>query len=214
MRWIAIAAVLAVGCDDDGPPSCKQMAREMSRHGVIGDSHEAIDEVAAECKREGWPGQFRACIARAGSDDEADACEDRVRIGKKKDASRAPRRAEAEIQLERIEKAAYQHFVINTRFPEGRAGPTPSMPCCDSARSDRRCAPDPSAWTDPVWRELEFAVEEPHFFQYTYEGTGETFTAKAIGDLDCDGVPVEYVLEAFLDQGVPEFALTKPARAD
>jgi hypothetical protein len=217
MRWLVIAAVLAAGCDDDdGPPSCKQVARELSRHGVIGDSFDAIDDLTAECKREGWPGEFRACVVKARSEREAEACEDRVRMGKKKDVSR-PRRGEAEVNLERIERAAKEYFTINGRFPEGGSypSPTPSTPCCDSGRSDRKCAPDRYAWDTGVWRELDFSIDEPHLFQYSYQTLNEvTFSAKAIGDLDCDGVTIEYELSGTITSGSPVFSLTKPHRAD
>lgn len=61
--------------------------------------------------------------------------------------------------------------------------------CC--VGENRKCAPNPAAWVDPVWRSLNFAVDEPHRYWYSFTsvGTGEAarFTAGAHGNLDCAG---------------------------
>lgn len=55
------------------------------------------------------------------------------------------------------------------------------------------------AWNDPVWRALGFAIDQPSQFQYAYRSDGKTFTATAIGDLDCDGISVVYTLTGNAD---------------
>ena len=58
-------------------------------------------------------------------------------------------------------------------------------------------------------------VSEPHFFRYSYSSAdGQSFVAKAIGDLDCDDNEVEYVLVGEIVDGRPQFTVTKPTRAD
>ena len=59
-------------------------------------------------------------------------------------------------------------------------------------------------------------VDMPHYFSYSYEGSpdGQSFTAKAYGDLDCDTTHVEYVLRGRVVNGSPQFELIKPARMD
>lgn len=52
---------------------------------------------------------------------------------------------------------------------------------------------DPAnTWTSPTWNALEFRFEEPHYFAYQYdsagEGTSAAFTARALGDLDGNGI--------------------------
>ena len=56
---------------------------------------------------------------------------------------------------------------------------------------DPRCIPDASLWTTASWEALKFSMDDPHYYQYAFvsSGTGNTaeFTARAHGDLDCDG---------------------------
>ncbi len=67
---------------------------------------------------------------------------------------------------------------------------TPAEDFCKQGRD--RYEPDPDAWRHPAWKALNFAVESPHRYRYEFisSGTGPdaAFTARAIGDLDCDGV--------------------------
>jgi type II secretory pathway pseudopilin PulG len=50
----------------------------------------------------------------------------------------------------------------------------------------------PGTWRQPTWEALSFAIDDPHYFSYQYdsEGSGATasFTARALGDLDGNGV--------------------------
>ena len=71
---------------------------------------------------------------------------------------------------------------------------TPGSPTevfCKDGRS-APALPDPKVWAHPTWQALGFAPADPIRFAYQFEseGTGPDarFTARAIGDLDCDGV--------------------------
>ena len=50
----------------------------------------------------------------------------------------------------------------------------------------------PNTWSAPTWNALEFRFDEPHYFSYQYDSTGEgataAFTARAHGDLDGNGL--------------------------
>jgi hypothetical protein len=53
------------------------------------------------------------------------------------------------------------------------------------------CFATDGTWDDSPWRELDFQIDDPHYFVYTYisldtGGVGTYFTARANGDLDCD----------------------------
>ncbi len=56
----------------------------------------------------------------------------------------------------------------------------------------QKYSPEPDTWSDPTWQGLNFAVDDPFYFQYTYvsegEGNDSQFTARANGDLNCDQV--------------------------
>lgn len=93
---------------------------------------------------------------------------------------------EAKLQLDKIGKHAKRVFGETGKFPVGSAPLTPATDCC--AGSGGRCQPDPQAWTAGPWPALEFSMDDPHRYRYSYESTdGTTFTATAVGDLDCNG---------------------------
>jgi type IV pilus assembly protein PilA len=74
------------------------------------------------------------------------------------------------------------------QFPDA-VGPTPAASCCGGTGGDK-CLPEASQWADPSWIALQFSVDDPHYFWYTYNTTAATsnFTAIAEGDLDCNTV--------------------------
>ncbi|MBK7075176.1 MAG: hypothetical protein IPH44_23055 [Myxococcales bacterium] len=124
------------------------------------------------------------------------------------------KRSEAELNLNAIEKAANMVYAETAAFPPGTAGRTPATSCC--ADPTRRCQPDPIAWQGEPWATLDFEMVSPHFFQYTYAGAadGQSFTATAIGDLDCDGNEVVYTLVGRVVGGSPSFELVPPTGRD
>jgi hypothetical protein len=100
-------------------------------------------------------------------------------------------------------------FIETSAFPVGDVPLTPAAPCCASPGA--RCA-DADAWSrNPVWSALDFQVDEPHQFQYGYRSDGKTFSAIAVGDLDCDGTMITYELRGAAPGGNPTLTLTEPA---
>lgn len=71
-------------------------------------------------------------------------------------------------------------------FPKS-APLTPATTACVDGQSVKR-PPDPSLWIHPTWQALGFTVTTPSYYQYEFISDGQKFTARAIGDLDCDGV--------------------------
>ncbi|MCB9543567.1 MAG: pilin [bacterium] len=73
-----------------------------------------------------------------------------------------------------------------TVAPDGWEGET-----CEGG-SSQKFTPQPNTWEDPVWQGLNFAVDDPFYYRYTYvsegEGADSAFTARANGDLNCDQV--------------------------
>jgi type IV pilus assembly protein PilA len=81
---------------------------------------------------------------------------------------------------------------LSPQFPDSEAL-TPAADCCFSPGG--KCPADgPATWQTPTWQGLNFSVDDPHYYRFAYEstgtagaGVGSVFTARAVGDLDCDG---------------------------
>ncbi len=141
------------------------------------------------------------------------------------------KRSEAEVNLGAIQKGAKSGFFEDSAFPNPEApgvggsyaGVTPGATCC-AQTPQNRCTVDLDQWRSGdsaapyEWDLLQFSVDEQHYFRYSYvaDGNGDTsvYTAQAIGDLDCDGDFMSYVVAGSAPGGVPTTLLTKPARAE
>ncbi|HVK84092.1 MAG TPA: hypothetical protein VM513_08290 [Kofleriaceae bacterium] len=118
--------------------------------------------------------------------------------------------SETALQLNKLGKNLKVVYAESSTFPVGDAPLTPAESCCNGP--NHKCAGDPSAWIQiPMWRELDFLIDEPHLFQYRYHSDGKTAVVEAIGDLDCDGNTITYRLEATSDNGMPRVQITEPA---
>ena len=78
--------------------------------------------------------------------------------------------------------------IIDKQFPLTVVA-TPNATACPNKH-----APNSNTFSAATWQSLNFSVDDPFLFQYTYESTnvagaeGSTFTARAEGDLNCDTV--------------------------
>jgi hypothetical protein len=146
-------------------------------------------------------GDLMACSEKKG-DKPADT-------GGFKDYQTKSKATEAKLQLNKIGKNAKVTFAETSKFPVGSAPLTPATDCCKGEGG--KCQPDPKAWTTGPWTALDFAIDEPHRFRYSYESAdGTTFTATAVGDLDCSGKPLTYTLKGSVDAGNPKVELQEP----
>ncbi|MSP72797.1 MAG: type II secretion system protein [Myxococcales bacterium] len=111
---------------------------------------------------------------------------------------RRSKTSEATMNLRRIYDGAvtsYQSDGVNRQgtselpsFPQ-TVGPSPAADnCC--AQVGLKCLPDPAVFRPTSWHKLQFALDDPHYFWYTFESEGDgsfaNFTARAEGNLDCD----------------------------
>ncbi|MBU1431548.1 hypothetical protein KKF91_13480 [Myxococcota bacterium] len=68
---------------------------------------------------------------------------------------------------------------------------TPKAPNCVNGNLVKQM-PDSEVWQEEGWKQLNFELYEPSYYQYQFisegEGKAAKFTARAIGDIDCDGV--------------------------
>jgi prepilin-type N-terminal cleavage/methylation domain-containing protein len=73
------------------------------------------------------------------------------------------------------------------QFP-GATGPQEAT-CCGGAGD--KCPGSSTVYDNAVWVALNFNIPDPHHFRPVFDsaatGTASVFTAKANGDLDCDG---------------------------
>ncbi len=122
------------------------------------------------------------------------------------------KQGEAQLSLAAIEMSNTREFHETGGFVVGVVGNTPATPCCDqNVGGARRCAVIEAEWTNPTWNALDFEMTRSFFYQYRYTGTAtpDTYTATAIGNLDCDGTSIEWNLNGFMDGGLPKSTLIK-----
>ncbi len=72
--------------------------------------------------------------------------------------------------------------------------------------SGARIVDTAGAWDTPTWQALAFAIDDPHWYSYQYDSSGvgsnAMFTARAVGDLDGDGVLSTFERSGGLYNGV------------
>jgi prepilin-type N-terminal cleavage/methylation domain-containing protein len=123
------------------------------------------------------------------------------------------KKVEATLQLSQIGRNAKRVYSETSSYVVGLAQQLPLRPgsggCCGAPNNHCPAAPlDFNA--DTVWRQLDFQVDEPGLFLYDYNGQSSTFTARATGDLDCDGTETTYTLTGTAVNGNPAVVLTEP----
>src|SRR5260221_136399 len=186
LKHVVIAALL-VGCGSGD--KCEKAFDKMSKVGGkgMGDKAKAVEKCKAELKDHPDQEKMLDCIIAVKGDPTVEDLSKCAQADSKdfeayKNKSKA---TEASLQLNRIGKSAKRMFGETGAFPKGKVGPSPANECC--AQPDHKCAVDAKAWQDPVWTAMEFAVDEPGRYRYSYESAdGKSFTALAVGDADCD----------------------------
>ncbi|HVV82551.1 MAG TPA: prepilin-type N-terminal cleavage/methylation domain-containing protein [Kofleriaceae bacterium] len=121
---------------------------------------------------------------------------------------------EAVVHLGAIAKAADSSFIENATYPQVVSALTPAQSCCQ--QGGKKCAVAPADWDGvPAWDELGFEMTQPFYFQYQYTSVlSSAYQADAVGDLDCDGITVTYMMKGDASTGAPKSTLIKPVRAD
>ena len=100
--------------------------------------------------------------------------------------------SEATMSLRKIYDGSVTFFNKGHSFPPSDAEGTPGIRRLCFAGASVKFTPTSDTWSARTWRMLDFSIEEPFNFHYSYvsdgeEGPGATFTARVNGDLDCDG---------------------------
>lgn len=130
------------------------------------------------------------------------------------DYARKSKATEAQLYLTRIVRAAKAYSIANAKFPVGTAGLTPATDCCSGP--DHKCPVDPKQWQVSPWQDLDISLELEHLFRYSYTSDGKTFTATAVGDLDCDGTAVTWKVTGTYDEqnGPKTTEIERPTNTD
>jgi hypothetical protein len=100
---------------------------------------------------------------------------------------RRTKTGEATTNVRHIFDGAVSYWIENGRFPES-APLTPVGRTACLGGEGVMMAPDTADWAHPTWVSLNFAIDTPHDYQYEFAVQGGQFTARVLGDLDCDGV--------------------------
>ncbi len=121
--------------------------------------------------------------------------------------------SEAALQLNRLAKGAKSWHNASSGFPQGTAAAMPGVDGGACASPGKKFAVD-SAWaTDTAWVSLGFQIDDPNLFTYHYTSADpKVATAKAVGDLDCDGTLITYTLDLATANGNPTSILTEPPK--
>jgi prepilin-type N-terminal cleavage/methylation domain-containing protein len=126
------------------------------------------------------------------------------------------KKTEAALQLDKIGKNSKRAYSETSSFVVGTATEYPikaTTGCCKGGGTDaNHCKAVPASFAaDSTWKALDFQIDEDSLFVYGYSSTdGKTFTATAIGDLDCDTTEITYTLAGKSDNGNPAVQLTEP----
>jgi hypothetical protein len=114
--------------------------------------------------------------------------------------------ADAALTLNKLANGAKAYFAGHAAFPAG-TGAEPAQACC--MFPDLSCpASNPEAGT--VWEQLAFVRDEASPFQFRYTSDGQTGTATATADLDCNGHPVVFTLHLGVQDGKPMSSIDTP----
>jgi hypothetical protein len=227
--WVACVlglVVIGAGCGskkaaddcqrfvDKSAPMLRKLGKDAGKE--IDDK--MLGDIVAKCRAQdaGKDKAMMECVLAAANEDAIEACwsegfKDYADSARKPDPG-GPGRAstsEAQLNLSRLTKNAKVAHVQNATFPVGSAPLTPE--CC--GQPGAMCKADPAVWSG-LWQDLEFSIEEDHRFRYSYDGTAESFTARAIGDLDCDGATVEITATGSVKDGAPIVTISDPVGND
>ena len=78
--------------------------------------------------------------------------------------------------------------VMGAQFPSAAPATPGENACC--ANGNTRCPANAGDFNLLTWHKLQFSIDDPHYFWYSFDSVGvgvtAAFTARANGNLDCD----------------------------
>ena len=125
------------------------------------------------------------------------------------DYMKKSKKTEASLQLNKILKNNKVEYNTRSQYVIGTGAALPGVAggACSGPNGHFAVV----SWTgDPTWSQLDFQIDEPNLFTYTYVGTATTAVAQAIGDLDCDTTTIAYTLNMAAPGGNASGQITEP----
>ncbi len=211
LRWlIPLLALAACKKGDDCQTFWDKTAPTMSKMAGAKLPPDAKDKFFKECrsgdKMKSDP-VFK-CVLGASGDAAVEACMTKSFD----DYQSKSKKTEALMLLNKLGKNLKVLYATEAAFPAGKVGPLPAEPCCKGEGGKCAVVPADKWAADPVWSKLDFQIDDPARFQYSYESDGKTASATAVGDLDCDGKMITYKLEMSVDaSGAAQMKVVEPA---
>ena len=129
--------------------------------------------------------------------------------------------SEAVDQLDKIYKGAAVYYStpfisdegqkLPCQFPANQGVTPVEGTCCSTgglggpdSNQDDRCDTNPAVWDEVTWSELNFQMNDEHYFVYAFDSEGTlneaSFYATANADLDCDSIQSTFQRIAFGDE--------------
>jgi hypothetical protein len=211
MNKFALLCLLSLGACKKGD-DCEQVFTKMAS--TMKEMSGMKDKFVDECRKNHdkfVKDPMMKCVLDASGDSAVADCMKKSF----EDYGAKSKKTEAMLQLNKLAKDAKVAAVTNNAFPTGKAKTLPAgnggtETCCGGDKG--KCAVSAEWAADPVWKALEFSIDEPTLYRYTYESKdGKSFTATAVGDLDCDGKTATYTMTGTIDaSGNPSTNLTTP----
>ena len=127
------------------------------------------------------------------------------------DYMKKSKKTEASLQQNKIAKNSKVYYNTNASFVTQAGAEAPGAGGGNCSVAGKKFAPDPAKWQDSAgWQELDFQIDEPNLFAYTYTPGSTSATATAVGDLDCDKTLITYTLALTAPGGNASAIITEP----
>ena len=126
------------------------------------------------------------------------------------DYMKKSKKTEASLQLNKIGKNSKVIYNTNAQYSQLDGAPLPNAWAAGSVCKVTTLETAAFA-SDSGWAALDFQIDEPNLFQYTYKASALTdATATAEGDLDCDSTSITYTLTLAAPGGNASATITEP----
>jgi prepilin-type N-terminal cleavage/methylation domain-containing protein len=110
------------------------------------------------------------------------------------------KKVEAHLALDKLTKNIRVYHAEKRVLPPS-TNLMPAISACLSGTDKTPQSTQPMWYANAGWKELEFHIDEPGYFQYEWTTTGVDGVAKATGDLDCDGTLGLLVIDVSISTG-------------